>query len=122
MANKTVEYTRADTAIVVYTNTDLTEGRGEQFPLNVCLSPATASRLGKKRYIMGSDCPTKELPIYRMHGQWYGPVRVHYPTDEDDRIDGREAERAAAITRAKELGLTNQELKILGVDCPAKYT
>lgn len=45
----------------VYTNSDLTEGRGYHIPLALCESESTAVRLGKKKYVQGSDCPVNEL-------------------------------------------------------------
>jgi hypothetical protein len=42
-------------AHVVWCNSDLTEGRGYEFPMFVCESQVTALRLGRKRGVQGTD-------------------------------------------------------------------
>ena len=39
---------------VVYTNTDLTEGRGHQYPIHVCGSASTAARMRHARASRGA--------------------------------------------------------------------
>ncbi|WP_156374424.1 hypothetical protein [Pseudorhodoferax sp. Leaf274] len=43
------------TVYAVYTNTDLTEGRGRQYVTHYCETEATARRVGSRGYVMGSD-------------------------------------------------------------------
>jgi len=40
---------------VVYVNSDLTEGRGFQYPIAICDNIYTARRLAKKKDVQGSD-------------------------------------------------------------------
>ncbi|MBA7800573.1 hypothetical protein HV170_03430 [Citrobacter freundii] len=39
---------------------DNTEGRGPSYVMHVCESKETAIRLGKKKYVQGSDCPVEK--------------------------------------------------------------
>ncbi len=107
-------------AWVVYTNTDLTEGRGWQFPLHVCDKEATANRLAKKAGVQGSDAEVKPVNLIKAGGAWYGPVHIRQATKEDyaaqKAIDERRAAREArdkAIARAKELGLSDDDVRLL---------
>lgn len=107
-------------AHVVFVNSDLTEGRGNQVPKHICHSPSTAKRLASKAGVQGSDAPVYEMDIYRIEGWWFGPVCVVSPTDkdlkEDERIKKeitRSQEFEAAVKEAKELGLSKESLVAL---------
>ena len=98
---------------VAWTNSDLTEGRGRQKPLFVCESPTTAARLGKGKSVQGCDCEvTKESAIERKC-IWHAPVEIIPPTDEDRKIDERNAKKEAVLRRAKAAGLSDEELDLL---------
>lgn len=101
------------TAWVVYTNTDLTEGRGWQFPLHVCDKEATAIRLAHKAGVMGSDAEVRQVSLVKAGGAWYGPVQIKQSTKEDDRAQKLMDERRAAIARARELGLSDEDIRLL---------
>jgi len=98
---------------VVWTNTDLTEGRGEQYPLYVCTSPSTANRLKAGEGVMGSDADVIPCELKRYKNGWHGPVRLHHPTKEDMESDNILKKREYAVKRAKELGLTEEDLAAL---------
>ena len=100
---------------VAWTNTDLTEGRGYRYPLAVCESETTADRLGQKKYVMGSACPvTKEVAV-RVHGSgWLVPGAIHPETDEDKKARAILEARRAAVQKAKDAGLTDEEITALG--------
>ena len=98
---------------VVYTNTDLTEGRGYQFPIAVCETVATARRLAKKAYVMGSDAPVEEREVIRHNGEWYGPVRVVQPTAEDMIVQAAFTKQLSALEKAKAAGLTDEDINAL---------
>ena len=71
---------------VVYTNSDLTEGRGREFPLAVCELKSTAIRLGKNNYVQGSDCPVRQMELFEHEGKLYVPfsiINVIPPTKAD---------------------------------------
>lgn len=105
------------------TNTDCTEGRGYQHSLAISECESTARRLGTKRYIMGSDCPVYIAKTIEVDGKLYLPlyaVPLSFPTDEDRKQEKlleatREAQRRKdeALQRAKDLGLSAEDLKIL---------
>lgn len=101
------------TAYIVWTNTDLTEGRGREYPLATCELRTTAVRLGARKYVQGSDCNITEITLYRHHGRWYGPVNVQSPTPEDEELDRIQKKKDAAIEKARALGLTEEEINLL---------
>ena len=97
---------------VVWTNTDLTEGRGRETVKVVCEKEATAKRLAKGAYVMGSDCPIKEGEAVRLGGQWLIPGRIIHPTTEDlEENDLTEKEKV--IKKAKDAGLSNADIMLL---------
>lgn len=100
---------------VAWTNTDLTEGRGTQFPFTVCASESTAIRLGEGKYAQGTDCPvTKEIAVQiEGRGQWYAPCRITSPSGIDKARDEMREQRRAARKRALDLGLTEDDLDLL---------
>lgn len=107
----------------VWTNTDLTEGRGQEFILFLCKIEATARRLAEGNYVMGTNCRiTKETIKYDdARNMWYYPgARVVEPTKQDIYDEELlEMQRVAkerkdkALTRAKELGLSDEEIEAL---------
>lgn len=106
-------------------NRDLTEGRGPRYTKALCELEATARRVGKKGYVQGGDCPIEQTKLVRIEkdgrlGSWLGPVDVMQPTADDKKLQARldevtEQKRAkeAAIEKAKELGLSDEELEAL---------
>lgn len=95
---------------VVYTNTDLTEGRGHQYPIAVCKVNATALRMAEKAYVMGSDAPVEKVELLRVGGQLYGPVRVIEPTQEDVSQQAKADAMNAAIKKAIDAGVSKEEI------------
>lgn len=109
------------TIYVVWTNTDLTEGRGHQIPISYALSPTTAKRLASRRGVMGCDANVVPFDAILHNGRWCAPVVIERPSDadiaEDKRIAAANAAREAkiaAIERARALGVTDEDLKALG--------
>ncbi|MES9841194.1 MAG: hypothetical protein ABW134_11630 [Candidatus Thiodiazotropha endolucinida] len=99
---------------VAWTNTDCTEGRGNQIPKVVCETEATALRLGKKGYVQGSDCPVSKAMAVKINNQWLVPGRVEMESREDRAIQERIDKKRAAIEKAKAAGLSEDDLKLLG--------
>ena len=104
----------------VWTNQDLTEGRGYEYPLAVCETESTARRLGKGRYVQGSDCSVTETTLYLIANKWYGPVAVVSPTKEDaaaevklQAVKAAAAAKLAAINKARALGLSDEDIAAL---------
>ena len=105
---------------VVVTNSDLTEGKGYEYPLAVCESPITANRLGKGKYVQGSDCDIKEITMINIssnpYPQWYverKAVNIIEMNQEDKDVETLEkmkAEHHSAVEKAKALGLSENEI------------
>lgn len=107
-----------ETLWAVYTNTDLTEGRGGQYVKYFCKLQATAIRLGKNGYVQGTDCPVKEVEVLNLDGHRVLPmhlIKIEPPNQEDEQRQARIDARQAAIARAKEAGLTDDDINLLGV-------
>ncbi|WP_372574417.1 hypothetical protein [Ruegeria jejuensis] len=108
------------TVWVVYKNTDDIEGRGRQYISNVCELEATALRIGRGKYVMGSNCPIKAVTSYRIDGQWYQPSPVVPASDEDKGVQKKiDTERsvsgraAKAIEAAQKMGLSRDHIEAL---------
>ena len=111
------------TAFAVWTNTDLTEGRGREYVKYVTEKKSTALRLAKRIYVHGTDGHVSKITLLHHNGNWYFPsniINVVPPTEEDLKEEKRiEEEKIAkelkekAIAKAKELGLTDEELSAL---------
>ena len=95
---------------VVWSNTDLTEGKGYQFPLAVCELKATAIRMGKRAYVQGCDCPIEEVEVFWKDRCWWGPVWVSPGTQADAHEEPIITAREEAIKKAREKGLTEDEI------------
>jgi hypothetical protein len=107
---KTPKITDMKEAFIVWTNTDLTEGRGWQYPAAVCESETTALRLAKGRGVMGSDAGVEPALIFRIDGHWYAPSKIEPSTKEDERFDGLREEKRQAEKKAEMLGMTPEEI------------
>jgi hypothetical protein len=115
-----VETPKQRTVYAVWTNTDLTEGRGREYVEYLCEKKSTALRKAKKNYVMGTDSRITEVKLFNSGSGWYGPVNVIEPSSEDMKAEAQlEAEqrakdaKEAAIAKAKELGLTEADIKAL---------
>lgn len=105
----------------VWTNTDLTEGRGTEYVECYTELRSTAIRLARGNYVMGTDSRVTEELMFFKDGRWYAPgVLIIEPSQEDLREERKiEAEIAAAeakaraLVRAKELGLSDDEISAL---------
>ena len=100
----------------VYTNSDLTEGRGRQYVAHFCRTEATAIRLARRGYVQGSNCPVEPVTCLVLDGKHVLPVsliNVVEPSKEDEAEERKLEARRAAISRAKELGLTDEEISAI---------
>lgn len=98
---------------VAWTNTDCTEGRGRQIPKAICATKATAIRLGRRGYVQGSDCPVSCEVAVKVKGRWLVPGEITPPTKEDDKSQQVLDKANAALDKAKDAGLTDEEIKML---------
>lgn len=101
------------TVYVAWTNTDLTEGRGRQIPFAVCENIVTAERYGRGASVQGTDCAIEEDLMVKVDGKWLGPCRIISASEADIKEDNRRKARAAALAKAKKLGLTEKEIEFL---------
>lgn len=106
----------------VYTNSDLTEGRGSQYIEFFCECEATAIRKAHGNYIQGLNSPIKKITVEfdLEKGGWIGPVRILKPSPDDiekqKKIDyENELKRKylEVVNKAKEAGLSDVDVKIL---------
>ena len=98
---------------VVWTNTDLTEGRGRQIPLVSCKVKATADRCSKNKGVMGSDATVKKGKAINYKGNFYIMGSIQNPTDNDMAAELKRQEKERALSKAKSLGLSDKEIKSL---------
>ena len=124
-----VEILETKPVYVVWTNTDLTEGRGTSFPLHVCEKLSTATRLAKGKSVMGTDCPISESNALRIKFtdvqnhflyDWFTLGRVIPPNKEDaaeeEKLEKQrriQAAKEAAIEKAKAAGLSDEDIEAL---------
>lgn len=82
----------------------------------ICKFEAAARRLAKGSGEYGSEAHVTELHIVKIDGEWYVPksiANILYPT-ENDLIEQKRLDiRAAALKRATELGMTQEEINAL---------
>lgn len=97
----------------VYTNTDLTEGRGTEYVKHFCKLRATADRLAHRGYVQGSDCPVAPVHVLLLDGQHVlstSLIRVEQPTPADENLEAIYVEQEHAIAKAKANGLTDADI------------
>ena len=104
---------------VVYTNTDLTEGRGYQYPKYVCENKFTAIRMAKGQGVQGCDAEVVQMVAIMLanRGGWLAPVEIYSAAEEDkqkqkeyERQQEIEKQKAEVIERAKALGLSDEDI------------
>ena len=101
---------------VAYTNTDCTEGRGNDIPIAVCESETTAIRLAKGRYVQGSDGPVRKVEVIEVDGKFFYPtsvVKLTPPTKEDLAQDALLEAKRVALEKALSAGLTEEDILLL---------
>lgn len=98
----------------VYTNSDLTEGRGRQFVKHFCEVRATAERLAVGGYVQGTKCPVKPIEALVVEGKHFLPasiINIVPPSVDDEAAQRRMDMRELAIEKAKSLGLSDEEIQ-----------
>jgi hypothetical protein len=101
---------------IAWINTDLTEGRGHMIPYAICELKVTAVRIGKGKNTQGSDAIITSFNAIYDHGNgyWLAPCRIVPPTEDDNLIDKTRNMKEQAIKKAKELGLSDEDIMALG--------
>lgn len=100
---------------IVWTNTDLTEGRGQQVPVAYCASRSTAIRIAKRKGVQGTDAEVMTFPAIKHNGLWCAPFQMIQATDEDKKAEAAAEKKLAVIEKALASGLTKADLAELGV-------
>lgn len=108
-----MEIQDSKTVWVAWTNTDLNEGRGYRVPLIVAESRETATRLGRKGSVQGCDCEVTEVMAVKVNNQWLVPGRIAIESDDDRNARMKREAREAAMARAKEAGLSDEDIAAL---------
>ena len=91
---------------IAWSNTDLSEGRGVEYPKYVCKIEATAKRLSKKLSVMGCDGAVTELPLISVYipgkgSRMYGPIYLQAATQEDF-LEQKRLDEAARLKNEKQ--------------------
>lgn len=104
----------------VYSNTDLTEGRGRENLIRLAETKATAIRLAKKKGVMGSDGYVRPVVLFKILNTWYKPTStgsasydVEGPTEADICAENKRLAHQRAIEAAKAAGLSDEHIKAL---------
>ncbi len=106
------------TLYVVFTNTDLTEGRGWQYPIGYSFNEYTALRVAKKKGVMGTDGDVSGYPTLIVDGKEYVPVsllNIQRPEQADIDKEQADKKRKETVARLLEAGADPEDLKALGV-------
>jgi hypothetical protein len=106
-----IEVQSVKDVFVVVSNTDLTEGKGVKIILGIYESESHADYMGKRKYVMGSDCPIERQKSYRIDDKWYGPVTILSAPEQFVKEDKKLAVKRAAIEKARKMGLTEEDIK-----------
>jgi len=102
----------------VWVNSDLTEGRGFQYPKAVCDSKTTARRLAKGKDVQGSNGGVVADIAFLNNGTWYAPTKIHRATPGDIKQDEKRRKMDDVILKAEAAGLTSEEISLLrGAEC-----
>lgn len=93
---------------------DNSEGRGPSYVMHVCESKETAIRLGKKKYVQGSDCPVEKGTAIRVsRSTWLVPGQIEIETKDDERLRKERERRESLMEKMKQQGFSDEEIAIL---------
>lgn len=88
-------------------------------PGPICRLEATANRLNNP-YAETKIGIVNEFEIFKIGNQWYGPIQVIQPSEQDfeaqkkiDEVNKLKQDSKAAIQKALELGLTQEEISLI---------
>lgn len=98
-------------AFSVWTNSDLTEGRGFQYPVAHCWTESTARRLAAGCGVQGSDGEVIPFTAIKVDRGWLGPVRIQTPSQGDLERENQLREYQEAVAKARASGLSEEEIQ-----------
>ena len=99
----------------VFTNTDLTEGRGTEYAVYNCTDKTTARRLAQRAGVMGSPAPIKPQIAIKLEGNrfWHVPGLLSKPSAADMKQIEKDERHEKALQAAKDAGLSEETIAIL---------
>lgn len=100
---------------IVYTNTDLTEGRGRCIPKHYCLTEETAQRLAKGAGVQGSNASVVESKAFYENHTWYAPILTPEPPSNEDMNEARRNKAIEEVLNKARTVLTDEEIAMLKV-------
>jgi hypothetical protein len=104
----------SETGWAIFINSDLTEGRGFECVKAICKLEATARRLAHRANVQGSDGIIRPVELHRQDGVLHGPIQLEMPTKADEAAQKQLDAARHARAKAKELGLSDEEIALLG--------
>lgn len=104
---------RVNPGYVGVVNSDTTEGRGFEVYEVHSFAPIVAKDAVRGKSVQGSDGYVIEVPFVMINGKWYGPINLSYPDEEQKARGLAEIERQERIQKAKDLGLTDEDIEII---------
>lgn len=86
-------------------------------PFHICELKTTADRLSFQKGKDGQFDVVEPFNLVRIKGTdcWLGPVRVHWPSANDVKLDEKIKKKDLAIKKATDLGLTKEDIEALSV-------
>jgi len=105
-----------ETVYVVWVNSDLTEGRGREIPKHVCEIEETARRLAQGAGVQGTGGRVEAVEVFKVKDEWRFPgrvVNIEHPTIQDLQVQTDTRLRNEVLKRAKNAGLTDDDIEIL---------
>lgn len=99
-------------AWAVLQNTDGCEGRGREYVQYYCSDKNVALALAEKNYVMGMNCPVKQVEVFHHNGKYFPKTAEIYFTEHPFDPEIREL-RTAFYNRARELGLTEEQIEYI---------
>lgn len=107
-----------DKIYLVVSNSDLTEGRGYPVIIYHCGKESTAIRLAQKKGVMGSPANIRSVDIVNVDGVKMVPlsaIQIERPSQDDLNAQQAKDNFTAALKKAKEAGLSDEDIKALGI-------
>lgn len=101
------------TFYVAYSNTDLTEGRGQDIPIGICRLEATALRIAKKQYVQGTDGPVRPTEVLLIDNRYYisaNNVQIVEPTQSDKEYQAKLDASKDALEQLRRAGFTDEQI------------
>lgn len=90
-------------AYAVWVNSDLTEGRGYEYPQGIYEAEVTARRAAKGVDVQGGNGRIVPTTLYKVQNLWYGPVNLVRATEADRREEKILLEKEEELVKIEKL-------------------